>query len=424
MVQGDAFRVAFMSENPQTAQKVAERLASFFIDLSLKDRAVMAEGTSTFLESEVEQAKRKLLETEQKLTDYRRQHDGELPTQVDSNLQGQQNARMELQNLRNNVARDRERQIDLQRSIPDLTAAAEAAIGAETAGASKSPAAAAPTAGQLAQAEEVLRQMLLQKKPDHPDVRDQRRTIAKLQKQVADEQAGNTALGPLAEPSVTNPRVKALQDAQYDLTRLAGSIEAAAAQEKYLVGRIDDYQRRIESAPARDNELIELMRDYSTFQGQYNSLLSKQLDSQMSENLERSQRGQQFRILDPARVPDRPFYPNRPRIYLMGLMFALALGLGLAGVAEYLDRSLRSEDDVRLALALPVLATIPVIEPPAKSTLRRKLFAGFGRGGADARRGRGVVCPEVTDVRAVLRAARAALRFVAEPALPVSLAWA
>jgi polysaccharide chain length determinant protein (PEP-CTERM system associated) len=369
---GDSFRVSFVSADPQIAHKVAERLGSFFIDASLKDRAVQAEGTTMFLESEVDEARRKLLETEQKLVDYRRTHNGELPTQVDANMQGMQNAQMQLQAVRNNIARDRDRQIELERSIGELTAAAEAAIAAEAAGASR-PAAAA-TAGALAQAEEALRQMLLQKTPDHPDVRTLRSQIAKLQKQVADEQAANTALGPLGEPLVTNPRVKALQDARYDLTRLAQSIEDGVAQEKSLVSRIGEYQRRIETAPARDNDLIELMRDYSTLQGQYNSLLQKRLDSEISESLERSQRGEQFRIVDPARVPERPFYPNRQRMYMMGLLIALGVGLGLAAAAEYLDRSLRSEDDVRLALALPVLATIPKIKSPTPKRTRRLLF--------------------------------------------------
>jgi len=377
-VQGDAFNVSFASTNPQVAQRVAERLGSFFITESLKDRAVQAEGTSTFLKSQAEQAKNKLLETEQKLVEYRRQHNGELSTQVDANLQGQQNASMQLQALRNKLDRDRDRQGELKRSMGDLTAAAEAAMAQETAGAPRS--AAAASAGPLAQAEEELRQTLLQKKPDHPDVGILKRRIEKLRKEVADQQAANTALGSLAEPSVTNPRVKALQDAQYELEQLGASIERGAAQEQYLVSQINNYQRRIESAPARDTELIELTRDYSTYQTQYNSLLTKRLESQISENLEVSQRGEQFRILDPARVPDRPFYPNRPRMYLMGLMIALGVGLGLAVVAEYLDRSLRSEDDVRLALALPVVATIPVIEPPAKSTTGRKLF--FGTAGA------------------------------------------
>src|SRR5262249_59404804 len=91
IVKGDAFRVAFSADDPRTAMRVAERLASFFIDESLRDREVLAEGTSQFLESQLEDARRRLIETEKRLEEYRRRHDGELPAQPQANNQGLQN---------------------------------------------------------------------------------------------------------------------------------------------------------------------------------------------------------------------------------------------------------------------------------------------------------------------------------------------
>src|SRR5262249_33449118 len=137
------------------------------------------------------------------------------------------------------------------------------------------------------------------------------------------------------------------------------------AEQKRLRAVQADYQARLEATPARENELVDLMRDYGTLQGLYQSLLSKRQESQISANLERRQIGEQFRILDPARMPGRPFTPNRPRYYGMGVMGGLAVGLVLAGLLEYLDRTMRSEDDVRAALNLPVVAAIPFIRERA-----------------------------------------------------------
>ena len=95
----------------------------------------------------------------------------------------------------------------------------------------------------------------------------------------------------------------------------------------------------------------------------YQGLLAKKQESQISANLERRQIGEQFRILDPARLPARPFTPNRPRFYGMGVVAGFGVGLALALLLEYLDRTLRSEDDVRVAIGLPVLATVPLIQP-------------------------------------------------------------
>jgi protein tyrosine kinase modulator len=112
------------------------------------------------------------------------------------------------------------------------------------------------------------------------------------------------------------------------------------------------------------------MRDYGTMQGAYQSLLAKKQDSQISTNLERRQIGEQFKILDPARLPTRPFSPNRPRLYLMGIVGGFAFGLTLVALLEYLDRRLRSEEDVRAALNLPVLATIPWIHETSEQRPR------------------------------------------------------
>src|SRR5688500_4849201 len=106
-------------------------------------------------------------------------------------------------------------------------------------------------------------------------------------------------------------------------------------------------------------------------------MATKRADSEITATLEQQQLGEQFKILDPARLPEKPFSPNRERMYLLSILGAIAVGIALAAGAEYLDRGLRSEDDVRLALALPVLVTIPVITPAkGEGSLRNKLFAG------------------------------------------------
>jgi len=169
-------------------------------------------------------------------------------------------------------------------------------------------------------------------------------------------------------------RLTRLADANRELVALEKGVEAKTEDEKRLRAVQTDYQGRIEATPTRENELIDLMRDYGTLQGMYQSLLSKKQESQISANLERRQIGEQFRILDPARLPVRPFTPNRPRFYGMGILGGLAVGLALAGLMEYLDRTMRSEDDVRVALSLPVLAAVPFIHEQA-SRARRVLIA-------------------------------------------------
>jgi uncharacterized protein involved in exopolysaccharide biosynthesis len=118
--RGDAFRVGYVSTDAILAQKVTQRLASLFIEENLRDRSVLAEGTNQFLDAQLEDARQRLVEHEKKLEIYRRQYAGQLPNQVDTNLQAIQTARIQFQTLAESTNRDMERRITLERQIVDL----------------------------------------------------------------------------------------------------------------------------------------------------------------------------------------------------------------------------------------------------------------------------------------------------------------
>jgi uncharacterized protein involved in exopolysaccharide biosynthesis len=122
--RGDAFRVGYVSTNPKLAQQVTERLASLYIAENLKERELQAEGTTQFLDAQVEDARQRLIEHEKKLESFRRQHDGELPTQVERNLDAMQGAQTRIQAIEEALYRDRELRLSLERQIADLDAGA------------------------------------------------------------------------------------------------------------------------------------------------------------------------------------------------------------------------------------------------------------------------------------------------------------
>jgi polysaccharide chain length determinant protein (PEP-CTERM system associated) len=375
VVKGDSFRVGFSSEDPRTAMRVAERLASLFIDESLRDREVLAEGTNQFLEAQLEEARRQLIDNEKKLEEYRRQHSGQLPTQLEANMQGLHNTEMQIQALIDSTNRDKDRHLVLERAIADAEAAES--ISAPPPVIAPAGANAPKTAAQqLADARNELQALELRLKPEHPDVVRARRRVTELQEE-ADREA-------LAQPvSIENSPVNSaeavrrnrLEEMKAELANLDKQIAAKTEKEQELRGVLGIYQARIEATPTRESELADLTRDYGTLQTSYRNLLAKKQDSQISANLERRQIGEQFRILDAARLPARPASPNRPRFYQLGVAAGLGFGLALAALLEYLDRTMRTESDVRAALKVVVLATVPLIEAPKKK--RRALKAAI-----------------------------------------------
>lgn len=377
-IKGDAFRVSYVSGDPEVAMKVTARLASLFITENRRDREVLADGTNQFLESQLEDARRRLAEHEKKVEDYRRLYSGELPTQVESNLQVIQNTQLQIQALVESTDRDRDRRIVLERSIADASAEskAEPAPVAGPVGAD----AAVSLEDQLDAAQRALDALQQRLTPQHPDVIRAKKQVRDLAAKIeAAPPRPSSSAPPVRLTAAENARQMRVRNLQAELQNVDRQIASKEAEEKRLRGVMGSYQTRVEAAPTRESELIELTRDYTTLQQVYTNLLTKREDSKVAANLERRQAGEQFRILDPARMPERPFSPNRMRINLLGAIAGLGLGLGLVALLEYSDTTLRTDDDVMVAISLPVLAMIPLMVTTVEERLqtrRRWLMAG------------------------------------------------
>ena len=111
--------------------------------------------------------------------------------------------------------------------------------------------------------------------------------------------------------------------------------------------------------------MTNLTRDYQNTNETYHSLLRKNQEAQQAENLERRQKGEQFKVIDPARIPEKPFSPNIPRNLLFGVLLGMGLGFGIAFFREQLDRSFKDAEDLETTLGFRVLANIPKIDKKA-----------------------------------------------------------
>jgi polysaccharide chain length determinant protein (PEP-CTERM system associated) len=374
------FRITYTGPDPRTVMRVTERLASLFIEESLRDRATLAEGTNQFLDTQLIDARNRLIEQEKRLEAYRQKHSGELPSQLNSNMQAMQNIQMQLQTLSTSISQDRDRHLALDRMVAEAEAMAAAVpAGAVGNGAEEST---LSTEQQLELKRAELRALELRLKPGHPDLARAKRAIAGLERRMEAE-----ALQQPLTPSSQRPMPVNSQEMQREVRlrnliaerdALPKRIAEKEREEARLRASLGSFQSRVAAIPARETELVELTRDYETLRVGYTSLLSKSENARMSANLERRQIGEQFRVLEPARMPERPVSPNRLQLNAMGAFGGLALGVGLMLFLEYRDRSLRSEADVRGALSLPVLAVIRRMGVEAKPRRRPRFVRLLG----------------------------------------------
>jgi polysaccharide chain length determinant protein (PEP-CTERM system associated) len=381
LVGKESFRVSYISREASTAQKVTERLAGLYIEENLRDRENVTEDTNNFLQSQLEEAKRRLLDHERKLEEYRRRYAGQLPSQLPGNLQAIQNAQMQLQSIGETLNRTRERRLLVERQLADAQTSPVPAPVAPVTGAD--PAAPVSASEQLEAAEAKLEALRLHDKPDHPDVRAMERMVSQLKVRAAEESRRSPSTTPDRQLTGSEAvRQKRIKDLQADLDIIDRQIAAGTAEETRIRGTMNEYQAKVDVVPTRESELVELTRDYATLQDAYSSLLKKQEESKLAANLERRQIGEHFRILDPASLPERRFNQKQR---LMGLaggpIGGLIIGFLLVGFLEYRDTTYKTEADVVAVLSLPVLALIPMMEEKksdgGEGTKRSSMFTAM-----------------------------------------------
>jgi polysaccharide chain length determinant protein (PEP-CTERM system associated) len=371
VLRGDSFRISYMGDNPRMVMRVTERLASLFIEENLRDREVLAEDTNQFLEAQLEDARRRLLEQEKKVEGYRRAYAGQLPSQLESNLQVLKGGESQMSALADSLDRDRERHLLLERQLAEFEQQPEEPPAPPVSGVLTPP-------QQLAKLKDALQAMQLRLKPDHPDVQRLSRAIRDLEQKIADD--GGTVEDAPSPRELT--RRKRIDDLRAELEMLDRQMAKKQTDDQHLRDEMKVYQGRVEAAPARESEMIAMNRDYDTLQELYKSLLAKKEESKIAANLERRQIGEQFKLLDPARIAEKPFSPNRIRLNIIGMAGGLAISLLFVGLLEYRDRTFKTDEEVARTLSLPVLAVIPLMRTSAeqKWALRRRicLVLGFG----------------------------------------------
>jgi polysaccharide chain length determinant protein (PEP-CTERM system associated) len=344
----DAFSIEFIHRDPEKAMQVTNRLATLFIEEAGLSREQQVMEATSFIEAQLEEARKELEGKEEAVRRYKEGHLGTLPEQTGANLATLQRLQLEQQSIAESLRSAMEREAT-------LVAALAGQMPAGSVAASNAP---NEPARELTQLQSQLALLRGRYTDEHPDVKALQARIARLEKRV---QLGEDA-SPL-DPAVLGVR------SQLEQTRV--EMRSLRAKRDDVEHRIGAFQARVELAPRTEQGLATLTRDYQKLNENYLALLNKKLDAQMAEKLEKRWKGEHFRILDPAYLPESPVFPNRMRFLLMGLAAGLALGLACAFAADFLDDSFKSPQDLEANVSYPVLAVIHSVSSRRRRPSRR-----------------------------------------------------
>ncbi len=135
----------------------------------------------------------------------------------------------------------------------------------------------------------------------------------------------------------------------------------------------------MENTPKRELELKELTRDYNSLLRTHEELLGKKINADMSQDLESRQKGEQFQIIDPAYLPEKPYKPNRAKMLLVAFVLSVSIGGWGAILLERFDKSIKTPGEFSEVFELPVLASLPEVVGDAeemKMFRKKALLAG------------------------------------------------
>jgi polysaccharide chain length determinant protein (PEP-CTERM system associated) len=347
------FTVAVTLSSPRLAQQVCAQITSMFMEQNLRLRQSQAEDTTEFLSSQLKDAREKLDEHDAKLAAFERHYIGVLPEDENTNLNLLASATQQLDATTQALNRAQQDKAFTQTM---LTQQMEAWKSSQ---AGQSP---QTLEQQLSALQDQLLSLRARYTDDYPDVIKTKSDIAQLEKRIQQ----SSAIQPEAPAKKSNKSLITpvqIQQLQAQVHQDDLTIQQATKQQQQLQKHIETLQARLQLSPSVQEEYKQLTRDHQTALDFYNSLLKKQKESAIATDLERRQQSEQFRVLDPANLPDKPSFPNPLRFYPGGLGGGFVLGFGLVVLVEMRDKKLRTEHDVQYFLELPTLALIPLVKP-------------------------------------------------------------
>jgi polysaccharide chain length determinant protein (PEP-CTERM system associated) len=357
------FTISFRGKTPETIAKVTNALASNFISENLRIRESQAMGTSTFLSEELESVKKKLEQKEEELKKYQERYMGALPGELTTNLRILERLQGQLDQLHDSLRDAQNRKILTQAQISEQSRPSQGL-------------AISPTDPQQGFIDiQTLRNQLAALETrytsKHPDIVRLKETIARMEQERTEDASNPSVNKDKASLTRIDPILKRqLQDIQWDIENFKRDIEKTQSQ-------ISKYQQMVEDTPKRAQELLTLNRDYQNLGNLYTSLLNRKLEADISVSMEKKQKGEQFRIIDPAKIPTVPVKPDFKRTILLVLAFGLGLGVGLAYIVEMTNPAFGTPEEVEKELQIPVLVSVPFSY--TNKELRNQKVKGFLR---------------------------------------------
>jgi uncharacterized protein involved in exopolysaccharide biosynthesis len=405
-----AFTLSFDDENPRVAQQATNELVSLFLDENLRQRMTMTRDTAEFLGQQADALNRKIVDLEGQLAQFKQQNQGALPEEYSSNLQLMLRTQADLAETERSLSVLQDRRVELESDLaqtprdapfksdgstvlapqdqlrvlrsqystllatygpnhPDVVRVKHQIEGLEQ---STGDTGAADLNAQLQAAKTQLASARQSYTEDHPEVQRLEREVSGLEEQLANA-SSKPATGSSRGVPATNP---AYIELQIRLQATVADLQTMQAKQESLRKTLNAYTEAIAKAPEAERVYTALRRELDDTRAQHHDITSKQMEAELSRQVEQNRKGQRLELVEPPVEPTEPYSPNRLAWLFLGLVLTLAGSVGAVAIAESMDEAVRGTQSVTSLLGAAPLAVIPYIltEGESQGVDRRKVL--------------------------------------------------
>ncbi len=359
-----AFTLSYEGENPKKVQQVANTITSLFLREDIKVRKEQASSTSEFLKEEKDRVQQKVAEYEKSIAQFKEKHTNTLPEMFQVNMQALNNVQRNIEQVKENLRSLKEKEGELNEQLANTLKDYDSTLVGK------------PKEDDERRLE-ALKMELINLKTKfsdlYPDVKKLKQEIKDLEAKV-DISKKEKEAEKNDDDMVKNPAYVTLS------SRLAGTrsdIVSVKNSLKDLENKEIEYEARLAATPGVEEKYNALLTERNILNAKLADLQAKMMEADVAQELESKQKGERFTLVESARLPEKPFKPNRLAILLIGIVLGCGAGVGLASIVEFSDTSFRDSDRLARATGFPVLTEVPVIvtkEDLAKTKVRRLII--------------------------------------------------
>jgi len=161
-----------------------------------------------------------------------------------------------------------------------------------------------------------------------------------------------------AETELEKSRSSLALEISKELENLKSEREVLYVREKTLEKNIAEFERDALDTSAKELQYTILQRNVDTSRNLYDLMLSRIKESDILQTANTDH----IRLVEKAKTPLNPVYPKKRRSLLLAVVLGLFAGCGLAFFIEYMDRTVRTEEDFRQHFNIPVLSVVPMAD--------------------------------------------------------------